>query len=130
MSMAKEPWRLLVADDSLMTQRILTQTAARYGFEVVGVASDGREAIQRWGELRPDAVVLDIVMPEIDGIGVLEAILDQDRDARVVMLSSLHTRKDVLECRSHGAKGYILKPFEPGHVFEILRGLLETVRSD
>ncbi len=126
MSAQKPLVRILIADDSIMTQRVLSQKAEQFGFEVVGVASDGRRAIEEWRRLQPDAVLLDLVMPELDGIAVLDTLRGEDPTAKVVILSARQAKKDVLRCRERGASGYVLKPFEPRHVFQTLKRALQV----
>ena len=104
---------VLLCDDS----RALSMLAARQledcGFEVVGEAGNGNEAVNQYQALKPDVVLMDLVMPECDGKQALGKILSLDPAARVVILSSLGGQADIEECLKLGAKSYLQKPIDP-----------------
>lgn len=83
------------------------------GFHVVGEAGNGLEAVSQYLALKPDVVLMDLVMPECDGKQALGRILAQDPGARVVILSSLGAQSDIEECLMLGAKSYLQKPIDP-----------------
>jgi len=88
------------------------------GHEVVGEATNGQEAVQRFRELKPEVTTLDITMPEMDGISALKAILEVDPGARVIMCSALGQESKVLESIKAGARDFVVKPFQPDRVLE------------
>jgi two-component system chemotaxis response regulator CheY len=118
-------------DDALfmrsMIRDILTGTGR---FEVVGEASNGREAVDRFDELAPDLVTMDIVMPEMDGIEATKAILRGHPEATVVMCSALGQEALVIESIAAGAKDFIVKPFSPEKVLEVLESVLGEADDD
>ena len=105
------PLRLLVVDDALIMRMRIKEIAQEVGWEVAGEASNGRDAVARYKELRPDLVTLDIVMPELDGIEALREIRKCDPAARVAMVSAVNQADKLAECIKLGAVDFIVKPF-------------------
>ncbi len=103
---------LLVTDDALIIRRIIKDMAAGAGWEVVGEASNGQEAIDRYRELRPDAVTLDLVMPEHDGLHALHGIMEFDPQAKVLVVSALEQRGVLKDAFKAGAADFVSKPFD------------------
>ncbi len=102
--------RILLADDHLMFRTgVSTLLEKEAGFEVVGVAKDGHEAVRLACQLRPDVVVMDIYLPEIDGIEATRQILSKFSEIKVLALSSFETEDYIVNVLRAGAKGYILK---------------------
>ena len=112
--------RLLIADDALIIRQIIKDMAASAGWEVVGEAANGQEAIERYRELHPDAVTLDLVMPEHDGLHALHGIMDFDPEAKVLVVSALEQRGAIKEAIKAGAADFVAKPFDK-------RGLAATL---
>jgi two-component system chemotaxis response regulator CheY len=110
MNAMEKPFRILVADDSTTMRKIVGQHLKSEMYEICGEAANGQEAVELYKELDPDAVTLDINMPLMDGIEALKAILEFDRDARIVMLTSEGQRETVIDAIKMGARGYIVKP--------------------
>ncbi len=106
------PVRLLVVDDAMIIRELIKEAAAEAGFEVVGEAANGQEAIDRFKELRPDAVTLDLVMPQFDGLHALDGILAIDPSARVIVVSALEQTTILKEAFRKGATDFITKPFD------------------
>jgi two-component system chemotaxis response regulator CheY len=117
--------RVLLIDDSIVTLKAHERFLAGSGFEVAGTARGGVAGINAYRELQPELVVLDIVMPDLDGVETLRGILEVDPDARVVMVSSLGTRNKVLECLEVGARSFLTKPYRQGEFIEALRTALQ-----
>jgi two-component system chemotaxis response regulator CheY len=103
---------VLVVDDALFMRKVISDAVVAGGHEVVGEATNGREAVDRFKELRPDVTTLDITMPEQDGLAALREIIALDPAARVVMCSALGQERKVLEAMKAGAKYFVVKPFE------------------
>jgi two-component system chemotaxis response regulator CheY len=125
------PTKVLIVDDALfmrsMIRDILTGTGR---FEVVGEASNGRQAVDLFQEIRPDLVTMDIVMPEMDGIEATKAILRENPDAAVVMCSALGQEALVIESIAAGARDFIVKPFSPEKVLDVLDNVIGEAASD
>ena len=112
--------RVLVVDDAAFMRKMLTDALSAGGHEVVGEAGNGIEAIERFQELRPELVTLDITMPEKDGLEALQEIMAIDPNAKVVMCSALGQESKVLESIKLGAKDFVVKPFEPQRVLSAI----------
>lgn len=128
---AAGPRRLLVVDDNPTLRHILRNALECFGFEVSGEAADGRQAVEAFEATRPDAVLLDIEMPDFDGFYALERIMEQAPSTVVVMLTA-HRNDDLVERATRlGARGYLTKPFVMERLFEEVRLLLglATARS-
>ena len=97
---------------------------SRRGFEVLE-ACDGRDAVTKYRDHRPDAVLLDVAMPELDGLGALREIREFDPSARVAMLTGLGQRHIVLEALNAGARDFVVKPFRPERVLSAVQKLLD-----
>lgn len=103
---------LLVTDDALIIREMIKDAAISAGWEIVGEASNGQQAVEQYQQLDPDAVTLDLVMPEYDGLHGLRRIMAADPDAKVVVVSALD-QKDVLkDAFKLGATDFIVKPFD------------------
>jgi Response regulator containing CheY-like receiver domain and AraC-type DNA-binding domain len=116
---------IVIADDSLVISRQLAKVVEGFGeYQVVGQAKNGAEAIKLFQSLKPDAVLMDINMPLMDGLQSLRTILRLDAKARVVMISSLGGVGDkVQEAMKLGARNVISKPFEPDRIRTVLESL-------
>jgi two-component system chemotaxis response regulator CheY len=118
--------RVLVVDDAMfmrsMIKDILKLAGDRY--EVVGEATNGKEAIARYRELRPQLVTMDIVMPQLDGIEATREILKVDPSANIVICSAMGQEALVVESISAGAKDFIVKPFTSERVLQVLAKIL------
>lgn len=114
---------LLVTDDAMIIRRIIKDLAASAGWEVVGEAANGQEAIDRYRELRPDAVTLDLVMPEHDGLHALHGIMEFDPKAKVLVVSALEQRGVLKDAFRAGAADFVAKPFDKGSLQATLEQL-------
>lgn len=104
--------RVLIVDDAAFMRMSIKNMLANYEFEVVGEAENGIQAIEKYQELQPDIVTMDITMPELDGIQALREIKKFDPSASVVMVSALGQEARMKEAIIYGAKGFIVKPFK------------------
>ncbi|HEV8633368.1 MAG TPA: response regulator [Chloroflexota bacterium] len=117
--------RILVVDDSAFTRYNLRTLLASNGYEVVD-APDGETAVEIYAASQPDAVLLDITMPGMDGLDTLRSIRQLNANARVAMVTGLGQQTIVLEAIKSGAADFIVKPFQPDRVLVALQKLLAT----
>ena len=115
--------RILVVDDAMFMRRMLRDILTKNGYEVCGEAANGQEAIDKYIELRPDLVLLDITMPKMDGITALKEIKKIDSQAVVVMCSAMGQQAMVIDAIQGGAIDFIIKPFQEDRVLESLHKL-------
>lgn len=116
--------RVLVVDDAKFMRHMLKNILVGMGCEVVGEAGDGKEACKMYGELSPDVVTMDIVMPEVSGIEALKQIRSSDPNAKVVMISAIDQREPLMEALKLGAADYVVKPFEKERVEEAMQRVI------
>jgi two-component system chemotaxis response regulator CheY len=116
--------RVLVVDDAAFMRKMVSDALTGGGHEIVGEAANGVEAVQRFQELRPDIMTLDITMPEKDGLAALKEIIAVDPGAKVVMCSALGQESKVLESIKHGAKDFVVKPFQVDRVLSAVEKAL------
>ncbi|MGQ9554353.1 MAG: response regulator [Anaerolineae bacterium] len=115
--------KVLVVDDAQFMRMRCAKLLEKYGFEVME-AENGRLAVEAYRQARPDAVLMDITMPEMDGLTALKEIRQIDPQARVAMLTALGQQGIVIEAIKAGAKDFIVKPFEQDRVLDALHKLL------
>lgn len=116
--------KVLVVDDAAFMRMMIKDILKKNGYEVVGEASTGKEAIEKYEALKPDLVLMDITMPEMDGIQALKRIRKGDPDALVIMCSAMGQQAMVIESIQSGAKDFIVKPFQAERVLEAVRKYL------
>ena len=116
--------RVLVVDDAAFMRMMLKDILTKAGYDVVGEAANGKEAVDKYKELSPDLVTLDITMPEMDGIQALKAIRDINDNATVIMCSAMGQQTMVIEAIQSGAKDFIVKPFQADRVLESIKKVL------
>lgn len=119
------PIRVLIADDALFMRNMIKDVFSGDDFEVVGEAANGVEAIERYKELSPDITTMDIVMPQKSGIEAVREIVKIDGNAKIVMCSALGQESLVMEAIEAGAADFIVKPFKPEKVLEIVRKVVK-----
>jgi two-component system chemotaxis response regulator CheY len=115
--------RLLIVDDAAFMRRMLAEMVEGV-HEVCGEAANGMEAVERYKELRPDIVTMDITMPEMQGIDAMKQILAYDPEAKVLMCSAIGQRQLVLEAMKTGAKDFVVKPFQKERILAAISRLL------
>jgi two-component system, chemotaxis family, chemotaxis protein CheY len=115
---------VLIVDDALFMRMMIKDILSKDGFEIVGEAENGVEAVKKYAELHPDLVTMDIVMPEMDGIEAVRNIIKIDPAAKVLMCSAMGQQPLVVEALEAGAKDFIIKPFQPAKVVEAVRKAL------
>ncbi|BAS28785.1 response regulator [Limnochorda pilosa] len=116
-------YRVLVADDTAFMRLTLRNVLERHGYQVVGEAGNGREAVEQYQSLRPDLVTMDITMPEMDGLTAIREIMKIDPNARIIVCSAMGQKPMVIEALTAGAKDYLVKPFQPERVVEAVEKL-------
>lgn len=104
--------RILIVDDAAFMRISIKNMLSKNGFEVVGEAENGAVAVEKYQELKPDIVTLDITMPVMDGLTALKSIVRIDTGAKVVMVSAMGQEAMVRDAVLAGAKGFIVKPFK------------------
>lgn len=112
--------RILITDDAMFMRVTLKNILSQNGYEICGEAQNGVEAVKMYEDLKPDIVIMDITMPEMDGIQALKEIIALDANANVVMCTAMGQKRMVVEAIQAGAKDFIVKPFEPERVLEAL----------
>ena len=117
--------RILLVDDHPLTRSALSGLLSQHGFDVVGEASDGEEAIVYAGELRPNLILLDLSMPGLDGLSALPRLREAAPDCEVVVLTASGTEENLLGAIRAGAAGYLLKSEPPERIVEFLRGVAQ-----
>ncbi|WP_254510153.1 response regulator [Anatilimnocola floriformis] len=113
--------RLLVIDDAMIIREMIKDAAREDGWEIVGHATNGQEGIEQFEKLQPDAVTLDLVMPEFDGMHGLRGIKQLNRDAQVLIVSALDQAEILKEALRAGAADFIAKPFNKGRLLAALQ---------
>ncbi|WP_022929062.1 response regulator [Patulibacter americanus] len=116
--------RVLVVDDALFMRKMVSDTLAKGGHEVIGEAANGAEAVEQFKTLNPDLCTLDITMPEKDGLEALRDIMVIDPAARVIMCSALGQDAKVIESIKAGARDFVVKPFKAERVLEAVEKAL------
>lgn len=122
--------RILIVDDSAFMRAMLRAIFDSDDFEVVGEAGNGREAVDMFEELKPDVVTLDMVMPEMGGMEALQAIRGRNPDAKIVIVSAVDQRENLLEAIRSGATEYIVKPFDEPCVLKAINRALGKTQTE
>ena len=116
--------RILIVDDAAFMRMMIKDILTKNGFEVVGEAENGAKAVEKYQELRPDLTMMDITMPEMDGISAVKQIKKIDPAAKVLMCSAMGQQAMVIEAIQSGARDFIVKPFQADRVLEAVRKVL------
>lgn len=116
--------RILIVDDAAFMRMMIKDILTKNGFEVVGEAADGSQALEKYKEVRPDLVTMDITMPEMDGITSLKEIKKIDPSAKIIMCSAMGQQAMVIDAIQAGAKDFIVKPFQADRVLEAIKKTL------
>ena len=110
----------MIVDDAAFMRMLLKDILENNGFQIVGQAVNGRESIQKYKELNPDMVTMDIMMPGMDGIQAIKEIKSIDPNARIVICSAMGQKERVIEAIKAGARDFIFKPFQPEQIVQTL----------
>ena len=109
---------ILICDDAAFMRMMIKDILTKNGYNVAGEAENGVKAVEKYNELKPDLVLMDITMPEMDGIQALKKIKEADSSALVIMCSAMGQQAMVIESIQAGAKDFIVKPFQADRVIE------------
>ncbi|MBO8176540.1 response regulator [Aeribacillus pallidus] len=113
--------KILIVDDAAFMRMMIKDILTKNGYEVVAEAADGVQAVEKYKELHPDLVTMDITMPEMDGITALKEIKKHDPNAKVIMCSAMGQQAMVIDAIQAGAKDFIVKPFQADRVLEAIQ---------
>jgi two-component system chemotaxis response regulator CheY len=116
--------KILVVDDAAFMRMMIKDILTKNGYNVVGEAENGEKAVEKYKELKPDLVIMDITMPEVDGIQAVREIKKVDQDAKIIMCSAMGQQAMVIESIQAGARDFIVKPFQAERVLEAVRKVL------
>ncbi|MGN0306537.1 MAG: response regulator [Lachnospiraceae bacterium] len=115
---------ILICDDAAFMRMMIKDILTKNGYNVVGEAENGAKGVEKYNELKPDLVLMDITMPEMDGIAALKAIKGADAGASVIMCSAMGQQAMVIESIQAGAKDFIVKPFQADRVLEAVKKVI------
>jgi two-component system chemotaxis response regulator CheY len=115
---------VLICDDALFMRTMLADILEQAGFEVVGQAETGAEAVRMYQDLKPSLVRMDIIMPDMGGIDAVRAIVKEFPDASILMCSAMGQQALVIEAIQAGARDFVVKPFQPSRVLEAVQRVL------
>jgi two-component system chemotaxis response regulator CheY len=118
--------RILIADDLSFMRMIQKEILGERGYNVAGEASDGIQAVEKYKSLRPDLVVLDITMPNMNGLEAMRKIFEFDPKARIIMCSALGQQNLIVDAIKAGVKDFIVKPFKPERILSAIGKALKT----
>lgn len=117
--------KVLIVDDAAFMRMAIKNILVKHDFEVVDEAENGLVGLNRYKELKPDLVTMDITMPEMTGLEALKEIIAYDPAAKIVMVSAMGQEQMVMEAILNGAKSFIVKPFKEDHVIQTLKKILQ-----
>jgi len=112
------PKKVLIVDDSMVMRAMIRDVLTKDGFDVVGQAKNGKEAVEQYAKLTPDLVTMDIIMPGEHGTDVVKKMLEMDKDARIIIVSGLNQKNLVMQAMDNGAREFLVKPFENKDLLE------------
>ena len=115
---------ILICDDAAFMRMMIKDILTKNGYNVIGEAENGAKGVEKYNELKPDLVLMDITMPEMDGIAALKAIKAADAGATVIMCSAMGQQAMVIESIQSGAKDFIVKPFQADRVLEAVKKVI------
>ena len=115
---------VLICDDALFMRTMLADILEQAGFDVVGQAETGAEAVRKYRELQPSLVTMDIIMPDMGGIDAVREIVKEYPEANILMCSAMGQQALVIEAIQAGARDFVVKPFQPSRVLEAVQRVL------
>ena len=115
---------ILICDDAAFMRMMIKDILVKNGYNIAGEAENGVKAVEKYQETKPDLVLMDITMPEMDGIQALKKIKEVDAGANVIMCSAMGQQAMVIEAIQNGAKDFIVKPFQADRVLEAVKKVI------
>lgn len=115
---------ILIVDDASFMRMMIKDILTKNNFNVVGEAENGIKAVEKYKELKPELVIMDITMPEMDGIQAVKEIKKVNNDAKIIMCSAMGQQSMVVEAIQAGAKDFIVKPFQADRVVDAVKKVL------
>ena len=115
---------ILICDDAAFMRMMIKDILTKNGYNIAGEAENGLKAVEKYNETKPDLVLMDITMPEMDGIQALKKIKEVDAGANVIMCSAMGQQAMVIEAIQNGAKDFIVKPFQADRVLEAVKKVI------
>ena len=115
---------ILICDDAAFMRMMIKDILTKNGYNIAGEAENGLKAVEKYNETKPDLVMMDITMPEMDGIQALKAIKGNSPDANIIMCSAMGQQAMVIEAIQSGAKDFIVKPFQAERVLEAVKKVI------
>ena len=115
---------ILICDDAAFMRMMIKDILTKNGYNIAGEAENGLKAVEKYNETKPDLVLMDITMPEMDGIQALKKIKEADANACVIMCSAMGQQAMVIEAIQSGAKDFIVKPFQAERVLEAVKKVI------
>ena len=115
---------VLICDDAAFMRMMIKDILSKNGYTVAGEAENGAKAVEKYAEVKPDLVLMDITMPEMDGIQALKKIKAADPGAKVIMCSAMGQQAMVIESIQAGARDFIVKPFQADRVLEAVKKVI------
>ncbi|MCW3488713.1 response regulator [Dethiobacter alkaliphilus] len=116
--------QVLITDDTAFMRMTLRNILEKNGYEVVGEAEDGQVSVDKYKELRPDLVTMDITMPNMDGITAIKKIMETDPEAKIVVCSAMGQKALVIEALNAGARDFIVKPFQADRIINAVQKVI------
>lgn len=116
--------KILLVDDAAFMRKVIKDTLSKNGYTDLYEAVDGKDAVEKYDEIKPDLVMMDITMPNMDGLEALKTIRGKDGNANVVMCSAMGQESMVIEAVRAGAKDFIVKPFKSDRVLKTVASIL------
>lgn len=116
--------RILLVDDAAFMRMMIKDILVKNGYDVAGEAENGAKAIEKYRELTPDLVIMDITMPELDGIQAVREIKKLNNDSKIIMCSAMGQQAMVIESIQAGARDFIVKPFQADRVLEAVKKVI------
>jgi two-component system, chemotaxis family, chemotaxis protein CheY len=116
--------KVLIVDDAVVMRMMIKNILSKSGYDIVGEAENGIQAVEKYKALQPDIVTMDMVMPDMDGIAAVKAIVAEFPNAKIIMCTSMGQQALVVEAIQAGAKSFITKPFQPPKIVEAIEKVL------
>ena len=118
--------KVLIVDDAAFMRMMIKNILSKSGYDIVGEAENGVQAVAKFKELKPELVTMDITMPDMDGIAAVKEILKINKDAKVIMCSAMGQKPMIKEALEAGAKDFIIKPFDKDKAIKIIEAVAQV----